>query len=159
MVSHGNLMANLEDLRLYTSFESSRVMVSWLPVFHDMGLVYGVLLPLYAGSTCFLFAPTAFLKRPLLWLEIISKYKGTHTTAPNFAYDLCNKAANANDLNDLDITTLLTAGNGAEPIRYSTLLEFSNNFSKSGFNPKAFTPCYGMAEATLIVSLAKPRFS
>ena len=156
MVSHGNLMANLEDLRLYTSFESSRVMVSWLPVFHDMGLVYGVLLPLYAGSTCFLFAPTAFLKRPLLWLEIISKYKGTHTTAPNFAYDLCNKAANANDLNDLDLTTLLTAGNGAEPIRYSTLLEFSNNFSKSGFNPKAFTPCYGMAEATLIVSLAKP---
>jgi acyl-CoA synthetase (AMP-forming)/AMP-acid ligase II/acyl carrier protein len=152
MVRHGDLAANLNSLREILSFDEESVGVSWLPVFHDMGLIAGVLLPLWLGFPQYLMAPAAFILKPLSWLEAISRYGGTHGGAPNFAYQACVEAASAADAREFDLTTWQVAWNGAEPVRQDTLDQFREQFAENGFQPESIAPAYGLAEATLVVS-------
>ncbi|HYG64196.1 MAG TPA: amino acid adenylation domain-containing protein, partial [Thermoanaerobaculia bacterium] len=152
MVGHGNLLHNEEMIR--RSFEQSEasVVVGWLPLYHDMGLIGNVLQPVYNGGSCVLMSPAAFLQRPLRWLEAIHRYRGTTSGGPNFAYDLCARRALAAPPAELDLSSWTVAYNGAEPVRAETLDRFSQVFEPHGFRREAFYPCYGLAEATLFVS-------
>jgi phthiocerol/phenolphthiocerol synthesis type-I polyketide synthase C len=152
MVSHGNILANLEMIRSAFDLTQRDIGLSWLPLFHDMGLVGHVLAPIYAGAHNILMSPTAFLQKPTRWLRAISKYHSTVSGAPNFAYDLCLRKIPVEERATLDLSHWRVAFNGAEPIRPTTLQVFSEAFSLCGFRNKAFLPCYGMAEATLIIS-------
>jgi acyl-CoA synthetase (AMP-forming)/AMP-acid ligase II len=154
MVTHGNLMHNLSMLQ--TCFRlteiSDPVEVSWLPIFHDMGLILGILMPVYTGYPVYLMAPTSFLQRPLRWLQAISDYRGNISSAPNFAFELCMRRIAEKDLDKLDLSCWISAGNGAEPIRASTLRHFSSYFAPCGLSQTLFIAAYGMAEATLAVT-------
>jgi acyl-CoA synthetase (AMP-forming)/AMP-acid ligase II len=152
MVSHGNLLSNLEMIRL--SFGNTRrsTCVGWVPHYHDMGLVVQVLQSLYVGALCVLMAPTTFLQRPLSWLRAIHRYRGEVSCAPNFAFDLCAARFNAQQMQGVDLSSWKLALNGAEPIRAETLQRFSSTFAPYGFDPRAMYPGYGMAEATLLIS-------
>ncbi len=152
MVRHGDLAANLNSLCEILGFDEESVGVSWLPVFHDMGLIAGVLLPMWLGYPQYLMAPATFIRNPLSWLEAISRYGGTHGGAPNFAYQACVDAASAADASELDLTTWRVAWNGAEPVRPDTLDRFREQFAENGFLPERIAPAYGLAEATLVVS-------
>jgi acyl-CoA synthetase (AMP-forming)/AMP-acid ligase II/acyl carrier protein len=152
MVGHGNLAANLNSLREVLSTDDESVGISWLPVFHDMGLIAGVLLPMWLGYPTYLMAPTTFIRNPLSWLGAFSCYHGTHGGAPNFAYQACADAASAADTSELDLATWRVAWNGAEPIRPDTLDRFRAQFASNGFRPESIAPAYGLAEATLVVS-------
>jgi acyl-CoA synthetase (AMP-forming)/AMP-acid ligase II len=152
MVSHGNLCHNAGMVRAQLGLNENDQGVSWLPMFHDMGLIMGILQPLYTGYHTVLMAPTAFLQRPFRWLQTISGYKASVTCAPNFAYDLCTRRIGPADRARLDLSCWQLALNGAEPVRYETLEKFSQTFASCGFNPDAFLPGYGLAEATLMVS-------
>lgn len=152
MVTHGNLLHNLAYAFHQAGNDRSSVSVSWLPVVHDMGLIDGVLQPVYSGCPAYLMAPTAFLQRPARWLRAISRYRATRSGAPNFAYDLCVRRVGAAERATLDLRSWRDAYNGAEPIRRSTLERFSAAFADSGFAPTAFRPSYGLAEATLLVA-------
>ncbi|HEY2294285.1 MAG TPA: beta-ketoacyl synthase N-terminal-like domain-containing protein, partial [Thermoanaerobaculia bacterium] len=156
MVSHGNLLANIEDLDRGFAHEPVSALVSWLPFYHDMGLIYGLLTPLYKGFPCHLMAPAFVLQSPLLWLSSISRHRATHSGAPNFAYDLCARAITPEQRAGLDLRCWRMALNGAEPIRRETLDRFAAAFRDCGFSPRAFCPGYGLAEATLKVT-ALPR--
>lgn len=151
-VSHGNILANLRDLDASLVHDEHSCMVSWLPVFHDMGLIYGVLMPLFKGFPCYLMSPTFFLQRPLRWLEAISHYRATHSAAPNFAYDLCVDRSTPEQIEQLKLSRWRVALNGAEPVRAQTLARFSEAFAGAGFKASSFFPGYGMAEATLKIS-------
>lgn len=152
MVSYDNLLNNLEytERRMCTSENSSGVF--WLPFYHDMGLIGGILQPLYSGFTSTLIPHLLFLQKPLRWLKAMTKYKATVTAAPNFAYDLCNEKINEANNTELDLSQLKTALNGAEPVNPSTIINFFNSFKACGFKLDAFVPCYGLAESTLMVS-------
>src|SRR6185369_1705545 len=126
--------------------------VFWLPSYHDMGLIGGILQPMYYGRPNVLMSPMAFLQRPLRWLQAITKYKANVSGGPNFAYDLCLKRISAEERERLDLSSWTLAFNGAEPIRPETLAEFARTFAPCGFRPEAFYPCYGLAEATLMVT-------
>ncbi|MBE9004879.1 amino acid adenylation domain-containing protein [Fortiea sp. LEGE XX443] len=152
MLSHGNLLHNAVVTRQYMEHSSSSKFVTWLPIYHDMGLIGGVLQPLYGGFPCIMMPPAAFLQRPYRWLEAISRYGGTTSGAPNFAYELCIEKITPEQRSTLDLSTWNVAFNGAEPIRQETLEKFAATFAECGFRPEAFYPCYGMAEATLMVS-------
>lgn len=152
MVTHKNIIYNLQDLDATYEHNENSVMVTWLPIFHDLGLIYGLLQPLYNGFPCYLMAPASFIQRPLRWLEAISKYKGTHSPAPNFAYALCCKNTIIDQSKNLDLSSWEMAMIGTEPVRVETIREFSENYKKYGFKPEAFTPAYGLAESTLKVS-------
>lgn len=152
MVSHGNLLHNAEMTYRWMGHSPKSKFVSWLPIYHDMGLIGGILQPLYGGFPCVLMSPTSFLQRPYRWLQAISKYQGTTSGAPNFAYELCVKKISAEQRSCLDLSSWQVAFNGAEPIRHETLKEFAETFAECGFREEAFYPCYGMAEATLLVS-------
>ncbi len=152
MLSHGNLLHNAAVTRQYMEHSSSSKFVTWLPVYHDMGLIGGVLQPLYGGFSCVMMPPAAFLQRPYRWLEAISRYRGTTSGAPNFAYELCIEKITPEQRSTLDLSSWSVAFNGAEPIRQKTLEHFAYTFAECGFRPEAFYPCYGMAEATLMVS-------
>ncbi|BAY34377.1 AMP-dependent synthetase and ligase [Nostoc carneum NIES-2107] len=152
MLTHGNLLHNAEVTRQYMEHTSLSKFVTWLPVYHDMGLIGGVLQPLYAGFPCIMLPPAAFLQRPYRWLQAISRYRGTTSGAPNFAYELCIEKITPEQRSTLDLSSWNVAFNGAEPIRYETLERFADTFAECGFRPEAFYPCYGMAEATLMVS-------
>lgn len=156
MVSHGNLLANLGLIS--DNYEMSRdsVMVSWLPPYHDMGLIGGILSPLFVGFPAHLMSPYSFLKRPLLWLGKISELKGTIAGGPNFAFDLCVRKTTPEERASLDLSRWKIAFNGAERIRGATLDRFHSAFGASGFRRESFSPCYGLAEATLIASGGKP---
>src|SRR4051794_31186365 len=117
-----------------------------------MGLIGGVLQPVYMSFPVTLMAPAAFLQRPMRWLEAISRYRGTTSGGPNFAYELCIKHARGADLSKLELSTWDVAFNGAEPIDPRTIERFVETFSPCGFRRQAFYPCYGLAESTLIVS-------
>ena len=121
-------------------------------MFHDMGLIGDTLTPLYAGYPCVKMTPAHFLRDPLAWLQNVTLHRGTTIGAPNFAYDLCVDSIPEASLAHLDLSTLETAYCGAEPVRASTLLRFTDRFKAYGFNPKRWHPCYGLAEATLMVS-------
>ncbi|MCC5632732.1 amino acid adenylation domain-containing protein [Nostoc sphaeroides CHAB 2801] len=152
MVTHGNLLHNAEVTRQYMEHTSSSKFVTWLPVYHDMGLIGGVLQPLYSGFPCIMMPPAAFLQRPYRWLQAISRYRGTTSGAPNFAYELCIEKVTPEQRSTLDLSSWDVAFNGAEPIRQETLERFATTFAECGFRPEAFYPCYGMAETTLMVS-------
>ncbi|MGW4820645.1 SDR family NAD(P)-dependent oxidoreductase [Streptomyces sp. NPDC004227] len=154
MVSHGNLMHNIEAIcrQLFVDDASGQHMVSWLPPFHDMGLIYGLLTPAYAGFPVTFMSPFSFLKRPLRWLRAISDAGGTASAAPNFAYDLAVAKVTEKDRQTLDLSSWRIAVNGAEPVRMQTLERFSRTFVECGFRPGAHVPSYGLAEGTLLVS-------
>ena len=155
MISHGNLLHNLAYAFHRAGNDPSSVSVSWLPVVHDMGLIDGVLQPVYSGCPAYLMSPIAFLQRPVRWLRAISRYRVTRSGAPNFAYDLCVRRIGAADRAALDLRSWRDAYNGAEPIRRDTLERFASAFAGSGFRPRAFRPCYGLAEATLLVTCGR----
>ncbi|MEH1848674.1 MAG: amino acid adenylation domain-containing protein [Nostoc sp.] len=152
MLSHGNLLHNAAVTYQLMEHSPSSKFVSWLPVYHDMGLIGGILQPLYGGFPCILMSPASFLQRPYLWLQAISKYKGTTSGGPNFAYEHCIQKITQQQRSCLDLSSWSVAFNGAEPIRHDTLEHFAATFAECGFRWEAFYPCYGMAEATLIVS-------
>ncbi|MEH2313993.1 MAG: condensation domain-containing protein [Nostoc sp.] len=152
MLSHGNLLHNAAVTYQLMEHSPSSKFVSWLPVYHDMGLIGGILQPLYGGFGCILMSPASFLQRPLRWLQAISHYKGTTSGAPNFAYDQCIQRITQQQKETLDLSSWSVAFNGAEPVRGEILERFAASFAECGFRPEAFYPCYGMAEATLMVS-------
>jgi amino acid adenylation domain-containing protein/non-ribosomal peptide synthase protein (TIGR01720 family) len=152
MVSHGNLMAN--QAAITAAFEHTResVVVGWLPLYHDMGLIGNVLQPLYLGAQAVLMSPLAFMARPVRWLRAITRYRATTSGAPNFAYDYCVRRSTAVQRAGLALDSWRVAFNGAEPIDPGTLERFARTFAASGFARRAFYPCYGLAEATLLVT-------
>lgn len=152
MLTHRNLLHNQEMIRLAFRQTEGSVIVGWLPLYHDMGLIGNVLQPLYVGARCVLMAPMAFLQKPLRWLQAISRYRATTSGGPNFAYQLCVRDAHPDGLAELDLSSWSAAFNGAEPIRAETLEDFATTFEPCGFRRSAFYPCYGLAEATLFVS-------
>ncbi len=152
IVDHGNLLHNCELIKRCGRLEQSAVKVSWLPHFHDMGLVNGLCLPLYAGIPCVALSPAAFLQRPIRWLEAISLYRGLFSGAPNFAYDLCIEKVTKEDLARLDLSCWEASYNAAEPVRRETLERFAETFAPTGYRPGFAHVVYGIAEATLIVS-------
>ena len=159
LVRHRNLMANLEAIRhgFRIDWQAPDVAtpqcgVFWLPFFHDMGLIGGILTPLYVGGCSVLMSPRSFLLRPLKWLRAISDYQAVVSGAPNFAYQLCVDRISPEQTDGLDLSRWATAFCGAEPIQPRTLSDFANRFASSGFSESAFCPCYGLAEATLLAA-------
>lgn len=152
MLSQGNLMANLEGIRRAFGLHGDSRGVIWLPPYHDMGLIGGVLEPAYVGFPVVLFSPFAFLQRPFRWLQAVSKYRATTTGAPNFAYELCTRRMSDEQIAELDLSSVDLAFCGAEPIRGEMIDRFAERFAPAGFKRSAFYPCYGLAEATLMVS-------
>lgn len=152
MVSHGNLMANQQMIKAGFGHDSASTVVGWLPLYHDMGLIGNVMQPLYIGAPAILMAPMAFLERPLRWLQAISKYRAHTSGGPNFAYDLCVRKIGKEDKAALDLSSWQLAFNGSEPVQAATLERFAQAFAACGFRREAFYPCYGLAEATLLVS-------
>ncbi|BAY60049.1 amino acid adenylation [Calothrix brevissima NIES-22] len=152
MVSHGNLLHNERLIEAGFGHSKQTIVVGWLPLFHDMGLIGNVLQPLYLGTESILMPPIAFLQNPYCWLQAISRYKATTSGGPNFAYDLCLRKITAEQRATLDLTSWEVAFNGAEPVRAETIEKFAATFASCGFRQEAFYPCYGMAETTLIVS-------
>jgi acyl-CoA synthetase (AMP-forming)/AMP-acid ligase II/acyl carrier protein len=152
MLSHENLLRNLADLDIGWDHDSHSILVSWLPMFHDMGLIYGVFQGLYNGFHCYLMSPFSFIRSPFRWLDTISRFSGTHAAAPNFAYDLCVQMTSSAQRKTLNLSSWKVALNGAEPIRNDTLERFTKTFEPCGFDRRAFCPGYGLAEATLKVT-------
>jgi acyl-CoA synthetase (AMP-forming)/AMP-acid ligase II len=156
MVTHGNLLHNLEASAALAGHDHRSIGVSWLPVNHDMGLIDGVLQPAYSGFPVTLMAPGSFLQRPSRWLRAISRLRATHSGAPNFAYDLCVRRIDEAERASLDLSTWDIAYNGAEPVRATTLEAFHRAFGPYGFRWESFRPAYGLAEATLLAASAPP---
>lgn len=152
MVTHRNLLYNSEVIRCSFGLSPASRSVSWLPVFHDMGLIDGILQPVHTGFPAWIMAPLAFLQRPFRWLQAIARYRATHSGGPNFGYDLCVRKVSSDQLETLDLSCWLTAYNGAEPVRAETLRRFAARFAPCGFRPAFAYPCYGLAEATLMVT-------
>ena len=152
MVTHGNLVHNQRMIQAAFRQTADSVIVGWLPLYHDMGLIGNVLQPLYVGAQCVLMSPVAFLQKPFRWLQAISRFRGTTSGGPNFAYELCARKISAEQRAALDLSSWRVAFNGAEPIRAETLDRFATAFDSCGFRRTAFFPCYGLAEATLFVT-------
>ena len=155
IVSHGNVRANIDDIDRAFHHDEHSVSISWLPHFHDMGLVYGLLAPIALGFRCYFMAPATFLQRPVSWLDAISRYRATHTGGPNFAYELCVRRVTPEQKVGLDLSCWSVAFNGAEPVRQETLDGFARTFADVGFAPGARCPSYGLAEATLKVTTGR----
>jgi len=153
-VSHGNLVANEVLIRrgFGIDLNPDDVIVSWLPLYHDMGLIGGLLQPIFSGVPCVLMSPAYFLGRPLRWLEAISEYGGTISGGPDFAYRLCSERVSETALERLDLSQWRVAYSGSEPIRLDTLERFAEKFATCGFTPNNFFASYGLAEATLFVA-------
>jgi amino acid adenylation domain-containing protein/non-ribosomal peptide synthase protein (TIGR01720 family) len=154
-ITHANLLANLRTIDATIDREGN-VVVLWLPLYHDMGLIGGVFQPVYSGRPLVFMSPVSFMQSPVRWLKAISHYRGTVTAAPDFAYELCTRKVSAEDRATLDLSSLLCALNGAEMVRPETLDRFSETFAECGFRREAFYPCYGLAEATLMVAGGVP---
>lgn len=154
VVTHDNILQN--ELLIQQAFgtDSQMHVVGWLPVYHDMGLIGNVLQPLFIGASCTLLSPLSFLQRPLRWLRAISRFRATVSGGPNFAYDLCVSKLLAGE--KLDLSSWKVAFNGSEPVRSETLFRFARAFAPFGFKSEAFLSCYGLAEATLLVSGSAP---
>jgi len=152
MLSHANLMHNSAMISYAFEHTRSGCSVFWLPLYHDMGLIGGILQPLYIGKVNILFSPTHFLQKPVRWLQNVSQFGATISGGPNFAYDLCVEKVTAEQKRSLDLSRWTLAFNGAEPVRAETIDRFSQAFAECGFRREAFYPCYGLAEATLIVA-------
>ncbi len=152
VLNHANLVHN--SALIAHAFEHTRSGkgVFWLPSYHDMGLIGGILQPLYVGRPNVLMSPMSFLQKPVRWLSAISRFQATTSGGPNFAYDLCVRGITPEQRKNLDLSSWKVAFNGAEPVRAETIQRFTEVFAPCGFRPEAFYPCFGMAETTLIVS-------
>lgn len=155
ILTHGNLLHNLALVYQYFDHTGDSRALIWLPPYHDMGLIGGILQPLYGNFPVWLMSPIAFLQRPLRWLQAISNFKITASGGPNFAYDLCVRKILPEQCSNLDLSSWNVAFNGAELIRQDTLERFVSAFGPHGFHLEAFHTCYGLAEATLIVSCGR----
>ena len=155
VIPHATLMANQEAIRqTFGTSHASRVF-TWLPFYHDMGLIGQVLHPVYLGASCSIIPPIRFMQAPQRWLLGMTRFRATITAAPNAAYDLCRHLVPDNVLPQIDLSSLQVAINGAEPVRHDTLVEFARRFERCGFRSRAFHPAYGLAENTLLVSAAR----
>ncbi|MFZ0751680.1 MAG: amino acid adenylation domain-containing protein, partial [Pyrinomonadaceae bacterium] len=152
MVTHGNLLTNERMIQEVFHQTQQSIIVGWLPLYHDMGLIGNVLQPIYVGGQCILMSPIAFLQNPFRWLSAISRYRATTSGGPNFAYELCVRKIRSEQRELLDLSSWEVAFNGAEPVRAATMTAFAEAFAPCGFRLQAFRPCYGLAEATLLVS-------
>lgn len=155
ILSHDKLLANLEAIRRAFGYDESSCGVNWLPPYHDMGLIGGVLEPCYLGVHMALLSPVTFLQRPITWLRAMSDYHATGAAAPDFAYDLCARKITPEQKASLDLNAWNVAVTGAEPVRADTIERFSRAFAPCGFRREAFTPSYGLAEATLLVTASE----
>ena len=156
MLSHYNLMFHADYLKKACGYEADSITTTWMPYFHDYGLVEGLMVPLYNGTPCYVMSPFAFIKRPVQWLRNITKFKITHSQAPNFAYDQCIRRVKPKQIEELDLSNWQAAGNAAEPINPKVMTQFVEMFTPCGFSWQAFAPAYGLAENTLLVS-SKPK--
>ncbi len=155
MVTHENILSNqLMIQRAFRQTEDS-IIVGWLPLYHDMGLIGNVFQPLHLGARAILMSPTAFLQRPFRWLQAISRYRATTSGGPNFGYEICQRRVTEAEKATLDLSCWRVAFNGAEPVFHDTLEKFARGFAGCGFQRESFQPCYGLAEATLLVSGGK----
>ena len=152
MITHSNVLHNSASIHQSFGHTPDSRGLTWLPHFHDMGLIDGIIQPLYGGFPGILMLPVSFLQQPLRWLEAITRFQITHTGGPNFAYDLCVRRVNSEQRARLDLSSWRVAYNGAEPVRFETLQRFANEFRECGFRREAFYPAYGLAEATLKVT-------
>jgi acyl-CoA synthetase (AMP-forming)/AMP-acid ligase II len=151
-VSHANLIANLEMIRLSLGNTSRSTYVNWVPLYHDMGLILNALQAFYVGAPCVLMAPNGFMQRPLNWLRAIHTYQAEVACSPNFGYDLCVSRYRPEQMEGIDLSNWRIALNGAEPVRAETITKFIETFAPHGFEASTVFPAYGMAEATLLIS-------
>lgn len=151
MVTHQNLITNLGVIASAVGVTRESVVVSWLPMYHDMGLIGGVLEPLFVGGSAILMAPMEFLERPARWLQAITRYRGTIAVGPNFGFELCTRRVSDSERDALDLESMVAVC-GAEPINDGTIDRFVEKFGPAGFRRERFYPCYGLAEATLFVT-------
>lgn len=152
MLDHGNLLSNLAMIQRNFGMRRDDKVASWLPPYHDMGLIGTILQPLYVGGQAILLSPMGFLRKPRSWLDAITRYRANVTGGPNFGYELCVRKIPKDQRADLDLSTLEVVFVGAEPIRARTLAAFAEAFAPCGFRRTAYLPCYGLAEATLLAS-------
>ena len=152
MVSHGNIIANSQSIARCFQNQPEHTGVSWLPPYHDMGLIGCIIQPAYIGISMYMMAPVTFLQRPYRWLEVISRYGANTSGGPNFAYELCVNQITPEQRDSLDLSSWELAFSGAEPVRAETIEKFAEYFAPCGFRKEAFYPCYGMAESTLIIT-------
>lgn len=158
MLSHANLLDNMKIMYQIMGYSADTHAYSWLPPYHDMGLIAGILVPFYAGVPATFRSTIDFLERPSSWVEDISKYQCTLTGAPNFAYDLCARKTSDEIMEQIDLSSLESAANGAEPISWHSMNLFYDKFKRAGLRKGVIFPCYCLAEATLMVS-AKPKLA
>ncbi len=156
MVSHANLAHNQRVIQAACDHGEDSVFVSWLPLYHDLGLIGNLLQATWVGAPCVLMSPVAFLQNPARWLRAVSRYRGTTSGGPNFAYELCLRKVPAAERERLDLSSWRVAFNGAEPVRAETLARFAAAFAPAGLRREALYPCYGLAEATLMVAGGRP---
>jgi 1-acyl-sn-glycerol-3-phosphate acyltransferase len=156
VLSHANLLANIRAILRAIDATSADVLLSWLPLYHDMGLIGAWLGPLYAGAKCYIMSPLSFLAHPQSWLWASHRYRATISAAPNFAFELCLKQIDDSDLSGLDLSSLRFVANGAEPVSIHTLRRFIERFSRFGFRPGAMAPVYGLAECAVALALPPP---
>jgi acyl-CoA synthetase (AMP-forming)/AMP-acid ligase II/cytochrome P450/predicted RND superfamily exporter protein/acyl carrier protein len=154
-LTHRNLNHNMTCIRTQTRLTPDSVGVSWLPPYHDMGLIGFILVPVFAGAHVVHMSPLHFLERPMRWLEAVSRHRAWISAAPNFAYDLAARRVTAAEKSSLDLRTWKMALNGAEPVRATTLQRFSDAFGPCGFERSSLRPVYGLAEASLLVSFPR----
>ncbi|HEV7787209.1 MAG TPA: fatty acyl-AMP ligase, partial [Thermoanaerobaculia bacterium] len=155
-ITHGNLLANERAIQRAFGQSEESVVVGWLPLYHDMGLIGNVLQPIWCGGSCVLMSPLAFLQKPSRWLAAVSRFRATTSGGPDFAYALSVRKVPPAERAGLDLSSWRVAFNGAEPVRAATLDAFASVFEPCGFRRQAFYPCYGLAEATLFVSGGDP---
>jgi len=162
MVSHGNVLSHCNALSLAGGVSDRSRSLCWLPYFHDYGLLHGIIAPFYAGIPAYLMSPITFLRRPLRWLEAVSRFSITHSGGPNFSYESCLRAVRQQPEWQADLSTWTVASCGAEPIHADTVKQFIEIFGPQGFRRTSFAPAYGLAEATLLVTMkqtgAEPTF-
>lgn len=156
MLTHDNLLANLRMVRVAMDMSEATICVTWLPLYHDMGLIGTILEPLFVGGRSIVLSPLHFIERPQRWLEAIDRYRGTFAASPNFGYELCIKRTTEEERGRLDLSSWRLACNGAEPVRADTLQRFSEAFRAAGFRAASFYPCYGLAEASVFISGGHP---
>lgn len=155
IITHNNLKHNLQASHVAAQYTDTSRVLTWMPYFHDYGLVGGLLQPLYSGVPGYVMSPLTFLKRPIRWLQGISRYQITHSAGPNFAYHFCVERTTLEERSQLNLSSWCRASTGSEPVRESTFTKFAEMFTSYGFNPCAFSPSYGLAEATLGVTATR----
>jgi fatty-acyl-CoA synthase len=155
VLSHASIDANAEAIRYGLDLRPDDIGVSWLPLYHDMGLIGMLIAAVYGRVDLIIMSPVLFLKRPTVWLDAISTYRGTISFAPNFAFELCLRRVKSSQVEALDLSSWRVAGCGAEPVRAETLRAFAGHFAPSGFKPSSFMPSYGLAEHALAVTFSR----